>query len=86
MRACIALIVVVLVGMCWWVPQIWYYNGNSINDDPKNIFESLSVSPEPSRSSSTVSKAFFKLDSVCSSLTTRILIFLLVTAAVGACC
>jgi hypothetical protein len=81
----IALIIVVLVGMCLWVPQIWYYSRNSINDDPENVFESLSVSPEPSRSSSAVSAAFFKLDSFCSSLTTRTLIFLVVTVAVGAC-
>ena len=58
----IALIIVVLVGMCLWVPQIWYYSRNSINDDPENVFESLSVSPEPiqlDRLSSVFQAGFF---------------------------
>jgi undecaprenyl pyrophosphate phosphatase UppP len=80
----VAMIVVMLVGICLWVPQFWQNNRNSINIDLEN-FENLSDSPGPSRSNSTVSEAFFKLDSLCSSLTARIFIFLLVTAAVGAC-
>jgi hypothetical protein len=68
-----------------WVPQFWQRSRNSIINDPENFENLASDSPEPSRSNSTVSAAFFKIDSLCSSLTARILIFLLVTVAVGAC-
>ncbi|KAI9552381.1 hypothetical protein GHT06_022747 [Daphnia sinensis] len=80
-----AMIVVVVIALCLWIPQLWNRPRNASFSELDDILGGLSVSPEPSRSSSTVSTIFSKLDFHCSSLMARISIFLLVTVTVGAC-
>ncbi|KZS10628.1 Adenylate cyclase type 4 [Daphnia magna] len=81
----VAVIVVAVVALCLWMPQLWNQPRNTSLNDLDEILGNLSVSPEPSRSSSTVSAVFSKLDFHCSSLMARISIFLLVSITVGAC-
>lgn len=80
-----ALIVVSSVAFCLWVPQLWNQSRDTEFNELDEILGSPSISPEPSRSSSTVSAAFSKLDLHCSSLLARIFVFLIVTVTVGAC-
>lgn len=63
---------------------MWQHNRDSISNQDEDIVGRNSISPPPSGTSS-VSSTCFKLETMCSSLTARILIFLLVTAAVEAC-
>ncbi|XP_057376750.1 adenylate cyclase type 2-like isoform X2 [Daphnia carinata] len=81
----VAMIVVIVIALCLWIPQLWNRPRNTSLSELDEILGSLSASPEPSRSSSTVSAIFSKLDFHCSSLMARISIFLLVNIIVGAC-